>query len=286
MWISHQGGKQMSRSRPAIPVWLSTVGKALCYLALFFGTQILLNIIYLFAGAIYYSVGGVADLPTLLDLALAFTLECAHQISFFSNLIVLMILVTFFSLRKKNLLREVGLVRPHGVRAAYGVALVPLLYLAVNLLLSALPEAWLEGYLESSATLVGTGLLPFLSVAVLAPVTEEIIFRGLILSRLGRALPIRSAALLTALLFAVCHGQIVWMAYAFLMGGFFCLLTTWSGSILPALFAHLIFNSVGQVALYLPAAFVESGVFPLSLLALSAAACGVIYLINCQKSCN
>lgn len=258
------------------------VGKALCYLILFFGMQVVFTLFYMLAGAITAAASGASG-DAVLAAATQFALLYASQMTLFSNLMVLMFLSVFFALRKKNLLRECSLVRPHGTRAAYCTALMPAFYLAVSILISMLPEAWLSSYLEASSSIADTGLLPFLSVAILAPAAEEIIFRGLILSRISRVLPGLPAVFLTAALFAACHGQIVWMLYAFAMGTLFCLLTYWSGSLWPSLISHILFNTVGQVALYLPESVTATALFPLGLLCLSALGCAVVYLANIRK---
>lgn len=56
------------------------------------------------------------------------------------------------------------------------------------------------------------------------------------------------AAVLSALAFGLCHGQPVWMAYAFVLGLVFAFLRLRTGSILPSLLAHFIFNGISPAA--------------------------------------
>lgn len=57
-----------------------------------------------------------------------------------------------------------------------------------------------------------------LSMLCLAPLLEEFIFRGMMLFRLLSWFDKRTAKLLTASLFALCHANLIWAFYAFLMG--------------------------------------------------------------------
>ena len=60
-------------------------------------------------------------------------------------------------------------------------------------------------------------ILVFLSVLILAPVAEEIIFRGLMMFRLQREFNEKQSVLISAFLFAILHKNILWILYAFAM---------------------------------------------------------------------
>ena len=57
-----------------------------------------------------------------------------------------------------------------------------------------------------------------LFLCVLSPVLEEILFRGALFSLLCRKLPRRAAAVTVSVLFALWHGNVIQMLYAFPMG--------------------------------------------------------------------
>jgi membrane protease YdiL (CAAX protease family) len=59
---------------------------------------------------------------------------------------------------------------------------------------------------------------------VLAPVTEELAFRGAVLSRLARSFGANSAALVSAVFFAAYHLDVSQMLYTFVLGYFLALL--------------------------------------------------------------
>ena len=63
----------------------------------------------------------------------------------------------------------------------------------------------------------GDYLVQILGLGVVVPLSEELIFRGLTYRRMRRLFPVRTAVILSALLFAVYHGNVVQMLFAFPM---------------------------------------------------------------------
>ena len=57
-----------------------------------------------------------------------------------------------------------------------------------------------------------------LFLCVLSPVLEELIFRGALFSLLSRKLPRRASAVVVSVLFALWHGNVIQILYAFPMG--------------------------------------------------------------------
>lgn len=82
------------------------------------------------------------------------------------------------------------------------------------------PEALSGAYhASSSKVLSGTDqAVAMLSVVFFAPVAEEVIFRGYMLGRLLSWFTCGQAVAVSALVFALCHVSILWMAYAGLLG--------------------------------------------------------------------
>lgn len=95
------------------------------------------------------------------------------------------------------------------------------LFISAVLTVCPFPEFLIGSYHSQSSQIYGridTGLA-ILSVILLAPVVEEIIFRGYVLNRMlqGYQEP-RTAVLVSSLLFAVCHASPLWIIYALFMG--------------------------------------------------------------------
>lgn len=110
--------------------------------------------------------------------------------------------------------------------------------LCLNVLLQfLLPPS--DGWDSTRETVYGASLaVQVLVTVVLAPLTEEVLFRGLIRTELRTHMKPRAAALLGALLFGLYHGNISQGIYAFLLA--LCLepVCEWSGCLLPAVFLH------------------------------------------------
>ena len=106
-----------------------------------------------------------------------------------------------------------------------------------------LPQQLMESYNQASQGL-NTSLLwaDLLSVAVFAPLVEEMIFRGLVLSRLRKALPGWLAVVLQGLVFGFVHGQLVWIVYATLFGLLLGYVRLRTGSLKASILLHLGFN--------------------------------------------
>ena len=97
-----------------------------------------------------------------------------------------------------------------------------------------------KGYTEQASTAFhGQNLiLLILATVILAPLAEELIFRGMTYRRAENYLGALGGALISAGLFGVYHGNMVQFLYAFFMGLLFAALCEKSGSLLPPVLAH------------------------------------------------
>lgn len=246
--------------------------KAGCYLLLFLGSQLLVTMAITIIFTVFSVINGGGLNEALL---IEQVLGCTTHITLISNLLALGILALFFLIRRKKPLGEAGLVKTRPPMVAAAAALAPGLYAVVITLLGFLPEEWLSAYNEASAALNDTSVWALLATVIAAPLAEEVVFRGLIQSRLNRVMPGWLSVVISALLFGLCHGQPVWMAYAFLLGLFFGWIALRSKSILPTVVAHMIFNAIGHFSVYLPETAPEWAfyLFPGGLLLLSVVCC-------------
>ena len=87
------------------------------------------------------------------------------------------------------------------------------------LIYSGLYDLLAEGFEDTAQTLYQGRLLPeLISIGILTPVVEELLFRGLAYRRIRWYLDALPAMLVSALLFAVFHGNLLQGIYAFTMG--------------------------------------------------------------------
>lgn len=226
----------------------AALGKSVCYVGLFLGIQVLVMLPAMFGAAVQAALGGGDED----EIYAAIMNADVTTLTLISGLLTIAVVLAFYLLRRKKLSDALWL-RPVPAPAMLtGASLAPALYFVVIVVLSILPEAWTENYAEASSDIAAGTVLGVISVAVIAPIAEEFIFRGLIMTRLSRVMSGGLAVLLSAAVFGMCHGELVWFCYAFVLGVFFGFLDLRAGSILPSILGHVMFNAIGQVLAFVP----------------------------------
>ena len=134
--------------------------------------------------------------------------------------------------------------------------------LSLTMLLSAIlplfPEI-LESYSDIMNTLGDETIFMVLCVCILAPIGEELIFRGLTLRIMRKAFPWQVAVIIQAVLFGVYHMNLVQGIYATLLGLFMGYLAYRYNSVVPGILLHMTINSLSYVIEYfIPPAMGES----------------------------
>ncbi|MCI9630575.1 CPBP family intramembrane glutamic endopeptidase [Thomasclavelia cocleata] len=81
---------------------------------------------------------------------------------------------------------------------------------------------------------------------IVAPISEELIFRGLILGKLKQYGNVFTS-IIVSLLFALIHGNLPQSIPTFIVSLFLCWVTLQSNSIIPAISIHMINNAVAQL---------------------------------------
>jgi membrane protease YdiL (CAAX protease family) len=151
-----------------------------------------------------------------------------------------------------------------GRRPREGLRLLPTRVPARGILAMVVGILALSQALESLALVVGVGpganldwiartlatataptlLLAVLAVGGLAPVGEELFFRGFMLTRLRRVWRAGPAIVATALAFGLIHGELIHGLLATGIGLYLGLVTERSGSVIPAIVCHVANNTV------------------------------------------
>lgn len=133
-----------------------------------------------------------------------------------------------------------------------------------------------------SATITGDSLSMFLYVSFVGPFAEEILFRGLILRSL-KPYGKQFAIFVSSLLFALFHGNVIQIPYAFLVGLLLAYVTV-EYSITWAILLHIFNNFVladlmSRLAEFLPP-YVGEGIL---LLLIACAAIGAVIIGICRR---
>lgn len=90
----------------------------------------------------------------------------------------------------------------------------------------------------------GEGFALVLSVVAIAPIVEELVFRGLLLPGIARGSGMAVGVLISTLGFALSHVLLAPVAVAFVGGLVLCALTFRTGSLVPAIAMHAAHNAL------------------------------------------
>lgn len=83
---------------------------------------------------------------------------------------------------------------------------------------------------------------------IVAPISEELVFRQVIYKRLRGISPLWVAVIISALMFGLYHGNLVQGIYAFIMGCLLALVYEWTGSFVAPVLFHMIANHLSDIA--------------------------------------
>lgn len=162
----------------------------------------------------------------------------------------LLIVVWFAIIRRRASLASLGFVRP---RNRHPIALAIWAWLTGLVLVTAWAAlAQMMGWesalpTRSPRNVIGEDTelwLAFLVVAVVAPFSEEVFFRGFVYSGLRRSLGIVLAVPISAALFALFHVEYALLVPTFIFGIVLAWAYVRSGSIWPPMLAHGLHNAV------------------------------------------
>lgn len=229
--------------------------KAACYALLFLFAQLVVAALAGVWISVQESVdalmgGGAFDAEEVTRSAIDTLLANANLISVVSSALALFLLWPVFSVSRKKYLAEVSLVPAEPDLAPAAAILLGLSFafvVSIVLDLLPIPESIWEEYAEYSAGITDETypLIGFLATVVVAPIAEEIFFRGLVFTRLKRGMPTAVAVLLSSAVFGAMHGAAIWMAYALVLGIIMTLLFDKFGSLLVSIAFHAAFNLAG-----------------------------------------
>lgn len=142
----------------------------------------------------------------------------------------------------------------------YNLTLIPLTILIIGngivlseidnffRLLIPIPETFNKFMME----IRGHGILSFIPIVVLAPIFEEILFRGVILEGLLSKYNRRRAILYSALIFSIIHINPLQLFGAFIIGIILGFLYTHTRSLIPCIFGHALHNGLTWAIQFLP----------------------------------
>ena len=176
--------------------------------------------------------------------------QAIMEATFYSGLIAMALFYFLYRRRKQPPApaRARGALSLYPVIAVIGIAgnffFVSSITAIQDLLGTELPTSSLEGITEDLASQIDPIFLTLFSLAIIfiAPIAEELCFRGLAFTRLTRAFPFWTANVIQAAFFGIIHITPIQIGYSFLFG----LLLGWiyhrTGRLGSVVFCHIVFN--------------------------------------------
>ena len=156
--------------------------------------------------------------------------------------------------RKQELLTFVSL---RGLGAA-GIPMLVIFGVSLNFLIEwllslasrlAFMAPYFESYNEKMANaIMGGGFIPsLLTVGILGPIFEELLYRGLIFGELRKITKVRTALVIQAVLFGAMHLDVIQSSYALIIGILLGFVYYRSNSIIAPMIVHISINSLSVI---------------------------------------
>lgn len=226
--------------------------KSVAYLGIYFIIQLVIQMAFM----LYASLSGINTEAALME----FSMDNLFLMTIIANIISVIIFALLIKVQKKSIIKEW-----HLVSASTGIYI----YSVIPAFLFSFAWAFFTyGISFSNAIQINrsaafySGILPGLGKVLMAvtlllvqPVIEEVLCRGIILTRLENSMPDWAAVLTSSLLFGIIHlmaGGLLLTAGATLMGIFFGIIFIKTKSLYVTIAAHAFANLPDFIIPYLP----------------------------------
>jgi membrane protease YdiL (CAAX protease family) len=258
------------------------------------GSQFVAGIAAVLAYFIGEAIGGNIDQSSLANgdisrIQREFVSEYTQQILIAACVLTILIILLIVKINRKKI-REVFVIKPLAFSKAAAVFVLGIsINIATVLALSVIPipEEVMKQYEElvGNAVISDNFWLTFLTTALLVPITEELVFRGMSFNIMRRGMSLTLAVILQTLLFAGAHILPLQITYVIPTALSLGLVYVWCGSFIAPIILHISYNGLSAVLSAIPsaaetvegqAALYESVI--IMLIAMAATAACIIFL--------
>ncbi|MEY9864778.1 membrane protease YdiL (CAAX protease family) [Peribacillus sp. B2I2] len=185
-------------------------------------------------------------------------LQINKQLFFFISKLVIIYMLFLFLKKKKITLSSIQLKKVHVKYILLGILMGSITHM-LTVFFGRTQYYLLTGEWLTAEKIVGTLMessknISFYSIIMIGfsvAISEEILFRGILLKQYQR-MNIKSAIILSALIFSIYHMTVGNLVFAFVMGISLALLTIYTGSIVPAIFFHFLVNEIMRIIMHFP----------------------------------
>lgn len=233
---------------------------AIGYLLIVLLIQVSISLIGGIALGIYYIVKGISDSSNgtlVMEQNMNELVNVASKLTsvflLISSIVTVLIFILIFKIRKKDYKLELQFNKTKKNNLIIAMVLGFSGWLINSGILNILQEINLfkEQFQTMndmlSPVMEGNIFIIILTVGIVAPFTEEFIFRGVIYKTLNKIISIKWSIILQGILFGVFHMNLIQGTYAAFLGILFGYLTYKSKSIWPAIIMHITNNIIAIV---------------------------------------
>ncbi|PJI09786.1 MULTISPECIES: CPBP family intramembrane glutamic endopeptidase [Clostridium] len=224
--------------------YFKTILNVIVYFLIYFLSQIVVGMIF----GIYLVVKALSTETFSKAYIYSATTKYAVIITAIADIIALVIFILMFRKKEKNLIERCKFKKISIFNAiiiilsSIGFAFLcsSLLYLTQNILRDYDKVA--NSILSGTQSVIG-----IICMIIIAPIFEEIFFRGIIFNELRKNFNLVLSIIIEALIFALMHGNVKQGIYAFVLGVITALVYIWTDSILSNIVLHMSFNLFGSL---------------------------------------
>ncbi len=130
------------------------------------------------------------------------------------------------------------------------IAIITLIFSsAINNLVSMSPLVELSaGYNKANTDFfANTIVVELIGSAILSPIMEELVFRGVIFANLKKVTSVNNAIIISSILFGLVHFNVVQFLYAFILGIVLAMFMEKSGHVYAAIVGHILANALAVI---------------------------------------
>lgn len=237
---------------------LIAIGKSAVYFGVYFLTQIAVSVVFSIGLTAkltreLMAAGEELDASVMMEQVTAEIMNQAMLMTLIAGVLALFIFWIVFLIRKKKFTKEVC-IHPIPVQAVLPIALMAACFnIITSVIISIIPwpQSWMNSYATNSAAIDGS-LMAWLTAVLMAPVLEEIVFRGLMYTRLKKGLGMIAAAIMTSLIFGIAHGTIIWAIYTFIFSMVLIWIFEKFQSLTACILLHMAYNLSGMALSLIP----------------------------------
>lgn len=211
----------------------------------------------------------------------AFNRNSAY-LNMLSACIFVLATAVFFALKKRPFVEAVGLRSASPVKIGSAFVCGLTLQIPIGIIISLIPfsESIMDNHSEVMNSCTSPMWIQLMYAVIIAPIIEEILFRGIVHDRLAKAVPLPLAVAVSSAVFGVIHGETISIIVAFACGCVLAVLYSKFNTILVPIGFHMGFNLLSYIVPYIndPVLLTAATVASVGLLV------GAAYLLITDKS--